>query len=530
MSKRRFTILAAIVLAIVSLSVAGAQNITSTIGQLPTNSMPSPGYFTVVDNGTTHTYKSSLTNIVQAVLGIPVSVFNGGTGVASPNPIATSTGCGTLALSGTWPSKTLSGNFNSCGILPSGATNFLPYYNTASPSPLPSGYNVSLNGTLGAWYQRSTQTFIGVLPTAVPTYDPAHPNNVFQLGAYAPFYGKLNYSAGYNNISSSPDPNERTEYDIMSVNGQNGGKGDFVGYGCQNTNLGAVPSPMPSNPSEFTQSTRSGCGEWLLNADANGTFVDNEFDVNDNGLNAELVGLDVNVTRGFLSTPPFGPAAEAFAAQAENSVFPADSAFSIWGQFSIGLDESGMTSGSAIIASPVGKCWYFHATTGTYLFSNGTVLGNYELCSNTPTASVGGLEEIINDGTNCPNGGNMMFQIHNQISGFDSMSVLCNGQVNVGSLIANNHILSNITAVTCSSSSKMPCNYSAACSLSATATCSTTVTVPSGATCSGKIGGSSDTSTGVGIVRSTTTITTLTLNVTMSNSQTSTVGIQGTCQ
>jgi hypothetical protein len=76
-------VLGIIAIAAFTASVAGAQPTTTTIGNLPTNTSPSPSAFTIVDDGNSHTWKSTLQTIIQAVLGLPVTVSNGGTGLSS---------------------------------------------------------------------------------------------------------------------------------------------------------------------------------------------------------------------------------------------------------------------------------------------------------------------------------------------------------------------------------------------------------------------------------------------------------------
>lgn len=81
----------------------------------------------------------------------------------------------------------------------------------------------------------------------------------------------------------------------------------------------------------------------------------------------------------------------------------------------------------------------------------------------------------------------------------------------------------------CAVTSGLPCYYQTTCSLAAATTCSATFSVPATSVCSADLGGASDTSTGVGIVRATLSATTATDAVTMSGSQTTTAGIVVDC-
>jgi hypothetical protein len=80
------------------MAAAGAQTTTS-IGNLPAAATPLPSYFSIVDDGTSNTWKSTLTNIIKAVLGSPIAVTNGGTGLGSfsNNQILGTNGSGAIA-------------------------------------------------------------------------------------------------------------------------------------------------------------------------------------------------------------------------------------------------------------------------------------------------------------------------------------------------------------------------------------------------------------------------------------------------
>jgi hypothetical protein len=111
---RRIGLIAAILLTVTLATAESQGSNTSTIGNLPSNQSPSPYAFTIVDDGTSHTWKTTLQDFVDSVLSAsPLPAAYGGLGLAATNSIPTAS-C--LGFSGTaWTTPR-------CGTLTSLAT------------------------------------------------------------------------------------------------------------------------------------------------------------------------------------------------------------------------------------------------------------------------------------------------------------------------------------------------------------------------------------------------------------------------
>lgn len=158
--------------------------------------------------------------------------------------------------------------------------------------------------------------------------------------------------SGHNNVVSSSPEFERTGIDMIRTDANQSGYGDLTNNRC----FGQIQTaglPMPQSSSEFNQSTALHCIISSQFATQPGGFLNGaEFNMNDMGRETQMVGIDINIRRGAPPDVPTGPTAEGISVQNNASKYPADSAYSTWGQFNIGLDLAGMKTGTSAITIP----------------------------------------------------------------------------------------------------------------------------------------------------------------------------------